>query len=122
MVYSGVFRARQARLGCANASRPRVRRQPFPRAGTSWRGIAMSDRKAAGLLALLPASTACFATPSADATAVRSTVVRFSAVFLLALSNSAAWADDAPFVITPDSRPRGLSLESKERVFEDASA
>ena len=44
------------------------------------------------------------------------------AVLLLALCASLAWADDAPFVITPELRPRGLELGAAERVFEDPTA
>jgi len=47
---------------------------------------------------------------------------RIAAVLLLALSTSAARGDGASFVITPESRLRGLSLASSERIFEDETA
>jgi hypothetical protein len=42
---------------------------------------------------------------------------RLIAVLLLALAASLARAGDAPFVITPESRPRGLVLGPAEGVF-----
>ena len=47
---------------------------------------------------------------------------RLIAVLLLALGGSLAWAGNTPFVITPESRPRGLVLSPAEGVFEDETA
>ena len=47
---------------------------------------------------------------------------RTTSVLLLALCSSLAWADEAPFVVTPESRLRGLSLEPAQQVFEDETA
>ncbi|MEO8849024.1 MAG: 7TM-DISM domain-containing protein, partial [Casimicrobiaceae bacterium] len=33
-----------------------------------------------------------------------------------------SWADVAPFVITPQTRPRGIELEAAERVYQDTTA
>lgn len=41
---------------------------------------------------------------------------------LLVLCSSAAWAEETPFVITAESRLRGLSLGPAQQVFEDETA
>ena len=48
-------------------------------------------------------------------------LLRFAAFCLLALWALAACADNSTFVITPETRPRAIELESSQRVYEDAS-
>jgi class 3 adenylate cyclase len=52
---------------------------------------------------------------------VQPILLRFAAFCLLALCAFAACADNSTFVITPETRPRGIELEPSQRVYEDAS-
>jgi len=47
---------------------------------------------------------------------------RFATVLLLAICTVPVWADVAPFVITPETRPRAIQLESSQWVYEDPSS